>query len=209
MKETILNQFPAWSAHRAGSAAVFSSSLPASSFQLLFLRPIHHGGLNQRLELFQLGKDRGARLFVHDLLRILLESSGHGIGILTFEENQVAILPLRLEGGKVNAVLSGDTVERADILVCDLHALQAPILGGELFDGHFPMGLPGLMTGFHLGKKFVFPYYDTMAPKKWQHGFPALSYMALLSILRNHGEDYAISATTGMRVLSVAQWKEV
>ena len=21
---------------------------------------------------------------------------------------------------------------------------------------------------------FVFPYYDTMAPKKWQHGFPAL-----------------------------------
>ena len=40
-------------------------------------------------------------------------------------------------------------------MVRDLHALQAPVLGGELFNGHFPVGLFGLMTGFHLGKKFA------------------------------------------------------
>lgn len=95
---------------------------------------------DQRFQLFLLGKGRGAGLPVHDLIRVLLEIGGHGIVILTFEENQVTILSFCLEGGKVNAILPGNAVEGTDILVCDFHALQTPILGGELLTVIFPWG---------------------------------------------------------------------
>lgn len=93
-------------------------------------------------------------MLLHRLGGVFLECGGHGVGVLGLKENQIPVLPLGLERGEVNAVLSGDPGKGADILVCDLNTLQAPVLGSKLLDGHFSMGLLLLVGGFHMGQEF-------------------------------------------------------
>ena len=92
-------------------------------------------------------------MLFHSLIGVLLKGGGHGVQILTFEEYQVAILPLNLKGGEVDAVFPCDFCEGADILVGHFDALHTLVLGCKLFDSHPAMKLFGLLPGLHMLQK--------------------------------------------------------
>ena len=98
----------------------------------------------------QLGKNGGLALLLDGFLRIFLERSGHGVGILCLKKHKVAILTFGFEGSKVNAVLSGNLGEGTDVFIGDLDTLHSLILGSKLFDSHSAVKLLTVLLGFHL-----------------------------------------------------------
>ena len=98
----------------------------------------------------QFCKNGGLALLLDGFLRIFLERSGHGVGILCFEKHKVTILTFGLKGGKVDAVFPGNLGERSDVFISNFDTLHPLILGSKLFHSHPTVKLFGLLLGLHL-----------------------------------------------------------
>ena len=89
-------------------------------------------------------------MLFHRLIGVLLKGGGHGVQILTFEEYQIAILPLNLERCKVDTVFPCDFCEGTNILIGHFDALHTLVLGCKLFDSHPAMKLFCLLVRLHV-----------------------------------------------------------